>query len=68
MIMAQSALKTRYLYILALNEWHDFYTESYQKEVNQLMIAIKGLIKPLIIDRPPQIVLNQRKNTIELAR
>ena len=53
---------TRYLYIEALNDWHGFYTESYQKEVNQLMIAIKGLIEPLIIDRPPQIVLNQRKN------
>ena len=53
---------TRYLYIEAQYDWHEEFTESWQKEVNQLMIAIKGLIEPLIMDPPPQIVLDQREN------
>ena len=44
---------TRYLYIEAQYDWHEEFTESWQKEVNQLMIAIKGLIEPLIMDPPP---------------
>ena len=50
---------TRFLYIEAHNDWDEF-TENWQQEVNQLTKAIQGLIKPLIIDPPPKILLDRR--------